>query len=114
MKPISPSEVRFKLEKAFPPEVIAAFNECICENMRRGSARVLQDDVLNRICAKLSVERKFVYERNWLDVEDLYGRHGWEVTYDKPGYNESYAPYFVFKEFYEHASHQPSEPTVPR
>ncbi len=32
----------------------------------------------------------------WLNVEELYRAQGWTVTYDKPGYNESYPATFTF------------------
>ena len=31
------------------------------------------------------------------DVEDIYEKAGWDVTYDTPGYNETYEPKFTFK-----------------
>lgn len=36
-------------------------------------------------------------DREHLDVEDVYRAAGWEVTYDKPGYNETYDATFTFR-----------------
>lgn len=29
-------------------------------------------------------------------LDAVYEKAGWKVSYDKPGYNESYDPYFKF------------------
>jgi hypothetical protein len=31
-----------------------------------------------------------------MDVEDVYQKAGWEVEFDKPGYNEDYEANFKF------------------
>ena len=43
-----------------------------------------------------ALKRKEIYDKNWLDVEDVYESAGWKVEYDKPGYNENYEPTFTF------------------
>lgn len=37
-----------------------------------------------------------VFKKGWLNVEYLFRAAGWEVQYDKPGYNETYEAYFTF------------------
>jgi len=41
--------------------------------------------------------RDEIFDRGWLDVEDLYRISGWRVEYHKPGYNETYEPTFEFQ-----------------
>ena len=31
------------------------------------------------------------------DFEPIYEKAGWKVSYDGPGYNESYDGYYIFK-----------------
>lgn len=92
-KPISPKS---KFAKKFPDQVIEAFNELIAKNMRDGEAKVSQDEVVALIVSKMGVDRADVFDNSWLDVESLYEKHGWTVTYDKPAYYESYGAFFVF------------------
>jgi hypothetical protein len=37
-----------------------------------------------------------IFEKGLLDVETVYERAGWKVTYDKPAYNETYPATFRF------------------
>lgn len=106
VKPISPKEARIKKQAAIPDFVIEAFNKLIVENMSvSGTATIQQDAVMDLIMAHSKLEtplapeaftRQDVYSRRWLDVEDLYRKQGWNVKYDKPGYNESYNAFFEF------------------
>jgi hypothetical protein len=61
------------------------------------SARVSQDDVIKRIMQLGDFERNTIFNEGYLDVEPLFEQYGWEVTYDKPAYNESYKAFFIFK-----------------
>ena len=61
---------------------------------------ITQDEILNKLtgdedCGKLN--RQTILDKGWLDFEDIYRENGWKVTYDKPGYNENYKPYFIFE-----------------
>jgi hypothetical protein len=96
VRPIKPSELARAKENSFPDEVFESFNELITENFSRGYANVPQEDVVVRMIEK-GLDRGEIFKRGWLDVEDVYRASGWKVEYDKPGYNESYSAYFVFK-----------------
>lgn len=96
VKPISPSEVIDKKKETIPNEVIEAFNELIAENFDGHSSHVEQNEVISLIVNKLSIAREYIFKKHWLDVEDIFREAGWEVEYDKPGYNESYSAYFIF------------------
>lgn len=97
-KPITPNEVARLPSTQIPDEVYEAFNEMIAACWRGTSARFLQKDVVNLIKSKLSERMPGVnvYEKRWLDVEPSYRAVGWDVYYDKPGYNEDYDAYFIF------------------
>ena len=96
VKPISTREVD-KLKKAqIPDVVIEVFNSLIVKNMRGGQSSFLQKDVVELIVAKGISEEK-LFENHWLDVEDYFRDYGWDVEYDKPGYNEEwFEPSFKF------------------
>lgn len=96
-KPITPDEVISRKKESLPDEVIEAFNELIAFNWNGYQASIKQEDVCNLICKKLNIFDNIVFKNQYLDVEDIYRESGWDVKYDKPGYNEDYEAYFVFK-----------------
>jgi hypothetical protein len=98
VKPIRPKEVSRKKKASIPYAVFEAFNELVTENYDPNSrcAIVRQDDVVNRIVQK-EHSRKEVFDKGWLDIEEIYAKHGWKVEYDSPAYNESYPSTFRFQ-----------------
>jgi hypothetical protein len=50
------------------------------------------------IASNLGITEQRVFDRHLLDVEEVFEDVGWDVDYDKPGYNESYQPTFTFTE----------------
>jgi hypothetical protein len=97
IQPIKPKEVADYKRENFPNEVFEAFNELIVENAGPGEIVVKQKDVVKRMVDK-GLNRDEIYKKGWLDIEDVYRKAGWKVGYDKPGYNESYDAFFVFKQ----------------
>ncbi len=96
-KPISPDDVALLKTTQIPGEVFAAFNECIARHIRNGSANFTQDEVLAEVRKRLPEEQHaHICQRGWMDVEQSYEALGWSVSYDKPGYNETYAATFTF------------------
>jgi hypothetical protein len=99
MKPISPDEI----SPSIPDFVIEAVNDLLKEKYRRGSEEVVltQDEVVTAIlsaavsgCTLLS--RDTIFKKGWLNFEPLYQKNGWEVSYDKPGFNETYKATYTF------------------
>jgi len=95
VKPIKPGEVADKKKIDIPDAAFEAFNELIAENYNGRTATVYQDKVVERMAAK-GLNRNEIFKKGWLDVEEIYGKTGWKVEYDKPGYNEDYAAHFIF------------------
>ncbi|HET6346409.1 MAG TPA: hypothetical protein VFH51_15865 [Myxococcota bacterium] len=89
MKPIAPTEAQRR--DAIPDRVYDAFNRCISEHYARGSSTFLQSEVVDRLGGPAGLNYR------WLDVEPDYEAAGWSVSYDRPGYNESYPASFTFK-----------------
>jgi hypothetical protein len=97
-EPISPDQVCAAKEKLLPPEVIEAFNELIAKRWNGSASTFSQNSVINLISTKLDLEnREIIFKEHLLDVEDIYRAKGWRVTYDKPGYNETYPATFTFR-----------------
>jgi hypothetical protein len=99
VKPIKPSEVQGKKNETIPDVVIDAFNRLIIEGLNASgtSSTVRQDEAVALIKkSDPKLTNSVLVDKGWLDIEDLYRRAGWEVSYDKPGYNESYPATFKF------------------
>ena len=97
MPAISPNEVVAQKQKNIPEIVFEAFNELIAENFTGSSAIVKQDDVIGLILSKSGfLSRQEVFDKGWLNVEEVYEEVGWDVVYDKPGYNETYKAFWIF------------------
>jgi len=98
VKPIRPSEVQNRKNETIPDVVIEAFNELIVKGLNASGTHstVKQSEAVALIHSKDSTLSGTLVDNGWLDVEDLYRCAGWEVEYDKPGYNESYPATFKF------------------
>lgn len=96
INPIKPSEVVEARTKTIPEGVIAAFNELIIERFNGTNSTVIQREVVERIMHKMLVSREYVFTHHLLDVEPIFEREGWNVEYDKPGYNETGEATFTF------------------
>jgi len=95
-KPITPDQVGEAQAAYLPPAVFDVFNSLIASRMDGGTATVYQEDAVTAICTALSIDRGEAFNKHYLDVEEAYRDAGWKVTYDKPGYNESYRAFFEF------------------
>lgn len=98
MKPLSPQEVADVAKSEIPPAVIEAVNNLLKKKYRRGQSITLkQEDIMKEVTRLNSdLTSTIVYENGWMDFEATFEGVGWKVTYDKPGYNESYPATFEF------------------
>ena len=97
IKPITPSEVRDVKESEIPNEVISVVNKLIAEKFNNHTATILQDDIVERIEKEMNIDSEIIFKKGWLNFEELYRKYGWEVSYDKPAYCETYPASFTFK-----------------
>jgi hypothetical protein len=98
VKAIKPSDIMDNLDTIIDPAVIQAVNEILKEKFRGDSVTILQKDIVSRaikINSKLTSD--ILYKNHHLDFEPIFRKAGWSVSYDKPGYNESYEASFEFK-----------------
>lgn len=97
VEPISPSDVK----KFIPDFIIETVNKLIVEKWDGEKAIILQDDIMDIVSSNDpdidKPSRREVFDKGWLDFEPLYRERGWNVEYDKPGYNEFYKANFIFK-----------------
>lgn len=96
VRPIRPSEVVRKKRDDFPDIVFEAFNELIAQKLSGRIATIEQAEVVALMVAK-GLREGDIFDKGWLDIEDVYYDAGWQVEFDKPGYNESYPATFTFR-----------------
>jgi hypothetical protein len=97
IQPISPDDVSKQKLQYLPEEVILAVNEAIAECWNGVESTIKQKNLIDKILLKMpELSRQEVFDKHYLEIEDIYREAGWKVRYDKPGYNESYDAYFEF------------------
>ena len=99
VSPIRPEHVGAVKLEIIPPEVITVFNHLIAQHYDAGSSTFTQDEVIVLLQNTLEEcpPRAEIFANGWLKVEQIYEVEGWEVEYDKPGYNETYNARFTFR-----------------
>lgn len=99
LKAISPAAAAVNKQNSIPDFVFEAVNQLLSKEARKGNnyIKLLQKDIVALIVANGQCSKEAVYASKWLDFEESYREAGWEVTYDKPGYNESYEANFIFE-----------------
>lgn len=95
MKAITPQEAAGKKSSSIPAVVIETFNEFIGASISNGSVTISQDAVITALVKK-GLKRREIFDKGWLDIEQIYEKAGWIVDYDKPAYNETYPATFTF------------------
>ena len=91
VRPIKPGEVVSKKKEGFPDAVLEAFNELLAEKYDGDSAWFEQKEVVARMVKK-GLKRNAIFDKGWLDIEEVYESAGWKVSYD-----ESYEENFTFE-----------------
>ncbi len=90
--PISPNQI----QKKIPDFVIEVVNQLLIKHFSNGRATIKQNEIIALLELR-GLNRQEIFTNHWLDIEELYQANGWKVTYDKPGYNESYEACFEFE-----------------
>ena len=93
--PIRPEDVSGQKAAQIPAKVFDVFNQLIARDWNGHSAIVRQDEVV-RLLESEGFDRARIFAEHLLDVESSYRAEGWDVVYDKPGFNESYPATFQF------------------
>ena len=98
-KPISPKEAMKSAATTIPDVIFVVFNTLISDRVCGKQAfTITQPEVLKMITDRVpELSHTEIFKRGWLDIEAHYEKAGWTVTYDKPGYNETYEASWCFK-----------------
>lgn len=95
VRPVTPDEASDMKMVNIPDVVIETVNRLLAENMRLGRAVIKQKDLVDELVSG-GLDKGEIYDRGWVDFEDLYREYGWKVHYDKPGWNEDYPAFWEF------------------
>lgn len=98
--PIRPSETTEAWRKLIPDSVIEVWNELIAKGAAGGKHNfsISQDDAVLALLEKHpDMTRRQIFDRKWLDIEEIYRSYGWEIEYHKSPYYDSSPSYFEFE-----------------
>ena len=94
-KPISPGDMA-GLEGTFvPDEVIEATNQLIAEKWNGYSATILMSELCERARTIMQIPNRN-FKSKELDIKYVFRKAGWDVEFNRPGFNEAYAANWVF------------------
>jgi hypothetical protein len=98
IKPLTPAEVVKNKGNILPEFVIDSINTLVTMKFNGVNAKFTVEEIIQMIMSKspVPVTRSEILDNGWLDFEPLYDTYGWDVQYDRPSYNESYAANFTF------------------
>lgn len=100
IKPLSPKEIIDGLDKIIPEFIIQAVNNLLKKEYRGGHVTIKAKDIIKESLSLYSGDDKMtadkIYKEKWMDFETLFEKHGWDVTYDGPAYNETYDAFYKF------------------
>lgn len=96
-KAISPQEVTALKADHIPDEVFDAWNSIISKNWNGNISKFKLKELVDTIkVATGKTSHEEIKKEGWLDLEPIYRAKGWKVSYDQPGYDESYDAFFEF------------------
>jgi hypothetical protein len=106
MKAFSPAEAKGNKINVVPKELLQAVNELLSERyVDYGEIHIKLKDVKARCKKILGVDEMFSginpmdsWPEGVWDFEPIYRQAGWKVSYDNPGYNESYDGFYIFNQ----------------
>ncbi len=90
IRALSPQEIMELKKVTIPPEVLSTVNQMLAENISGSGFATLYEKDIVKTLVKAGLKRSEIIEKHWLDFESMYEDAGWEVTYDRPAYNEDY------------------------
>jgi len=97
IQPILPEEVQGKKNSTIPDDIIDAVNELIVKEWNGSQSHILQKDIVQLAIYKdPDLTSTIIFDNRWMNFETIFQAVGWNVSYDKPGYNESYEASFKF------------------
>jgi len=97
-KPFTPDFILQNKDKFIPQEMIKAVNILLSEKYNGNSATLKQFEIIQKFLeiSGSKYSRNEIFDKHYLDFEEIFRNAGWEVKYDKPGYDEDYDENFKF------------------
>jgi hypothetical protein len=105
VKPLSASTITEQKLSSIPDEIIESVNALILNRWTGLKAQIMQKEIVEeyvRLKKNVGDERESqdirdeIFKKHWLDIEEIYRQEGWDVKYDRPGFDENYEAFFVF------------------
>lgn len=102
IQPITPEEAFEQNRAEIPDFVIEIVNELLAKrySARGQTVTIRQDELVKLIMEKGDIPKEqesVVFEKRYLDFEDLYDKTGWDVSFNKPSIDNSYKAFFKFR-----------------
>jgi len=97
-KPFTPADAKAAKASSIPDVVLDVVNRLLAENFGSSDNPHIQftSKKVRELVEPLLPEGTR-FDARWLDFEGVYRRYGWDVEYDKPGYNETYDGFYIFR-----------------
>ncbi|MEO7905122.1 MAG: hypothetical protein ABIR91_04995 [Candidatus Saccharimonadales bacterium] len=96
VKPYSPDEAAQAQSDVIPDIVVETVNRLLAQRASLDHIVIKQRELVELLNER-GLTSSDVFAQHMLDFKEMYRLCGWEVEFDKPGYNESYAPSWKFR-----------------
>ena len=93
---LKPEDISDSKEEYIPDVVFDVVNALITQEWNGRSACIKQKDIIEKIGQISDLTKDIIYKKNYLDIENVYRKNGWEVEYESPAWGESFDAYFEF------------------
>lgn len=97
IQPINPNEIIEEKVRAIPEQVVRVFNELIARNWSNDKAIVFANDAIEFIKFLTGASKDTIIQNHWLDIEPLYRKGGYDVTYFESKGLDAFPSYFEFR-----------------
>lgn len=95
--PVTPEDVISLAAALIPEAVFGVFNDLIARDWDGNSVTVSQDEAVDLLLERDgTLDRDRIFSARMLNIEAAYRAAGWQVSYEKPGFNERGVPKFIF------------------
>ena len=96
--PISPDDISDNKEKYIHQTIIKTVNKILKERYNLGSTVDIKISEISKpfFEAHPEIDEDKAWKAKMFDIEDAYRKFGWKVSYDRPGWDESYEGFYKF------------------
>lgn len=97
--PITPNEVLENRIYKIHPSIIKIVNDILSQRFTHKDSSVVikQKEIVDKFQElHPDFSREKLYDEKHMDFEYEFRKFGWDVAYDRPGYNENYEAFYKF------------------